>query len=71
MIKVENNDILLDGDGKDLLLEATSVLIRVIQTLVEENCLSPNDVPNVIDIVTNELHKHTQPLMIKNNKKYN
>lgn len=65
MIKVENNDILLDGDVEDLLLEATSVLIRVIQTLVEEGCLEPNDVPNVIDIVTNEMHKHTQPLMIK------
>ena len=71
MIKIKNGEVVLDGSSEDLLLEATSIVIRVIQTLVEENCLSPNDVPNVIDIVTNEMHKHTQPLMTKNNKKYN
>lgn len=71
MIKLKGNDITLDGDGYDLMLEATQIVLEVILALVENETLDVENIPEVIDILTKELHAQTKPLMIKNNKKYN
>ena len=71
MIKVINGDITLDGDSDELIIEATSVVLRVVEALVEENCLSPRDIPDLLDSINSELHRQTKPLVTKNNKKYN
>lgn len=67
MIKSKNGDIILDGSSEDLLVEATSIVIRVIQALVEEGCIEENDVPKIINNMTQLLTEYTLP----NNNKYN
>ena len=71
MIKIKDNDITLQGDGYDLMLEATQIVLEVILALVENETLDVENIPEVIDILTKELYAQTKPLMIKNNKKYN
>lgn len=65
MIKIKNGEVVLDGSSEDLLLEATSITIRVIQALVEEDCVEPNDIPKIINNLTQLITEHTLP---NNNK---
>lgn len=67
MIKIKNGEVVLDGSGEDLLLEATSITIRVIQALLEEDCIEANDVPKIINNITQLITEYTLP----NNNKYN
>ena len=71
MIKIKDDNIILDGDGYDLMLEATQIILEVILALVENDSLDVENIPEVIDTLTKELYAQTKPLMIKNNKKYN
>lgn len=71
MIKSTNGDIVLDGSGEDLLLEATSIVIRVVQALVEEDCVDPQDVPKIITNITQLLTVYTQDLIPNKSTKYN
>ena len=71
MIKFENDSIDMEGDGIDLMAEATEIMVSVIEALVENNTLEAKDIPNVIDIVANELYKQTRPLIRAHNRKYN
>lgn len=71
MIKIKDDNIILDGDGYDLMLEATQIILEVILALVENESLDVENIPEVIDTLTKELYAQTKPLMIKNNKKYN
>lgn len=66
MIKIKNGDIILDGSSEDLLIEATSIVVRVIQALVEEDCIEAKDVPKIINNITQLITQHTLP----NNNKY-
>lgn len=68
MITYKDGDIILDGISEDLLLEATSITIRVIQALVEEDCVEPNDIPKIITNITQLLTVYTQDLIPNNNK---
>lgn len=63
MIKSKDGYIILDGSGEDLLLEATSIVIRVVQALVEEDCVEPNDIPKIITNITQLLTVYTQDLI--------
>lgn len=65
MIKIKNGEVVLDGSSEDLLLEATSITIRVIQALVEEDCIEAKDVPKIINKITQLITEHTLP---NNNK---
>lgn len=67
MIKIKNGEVVLDGSGEDLLLEATSITIRVIQALLEEDCIEANDIPKIINNLTQLITEYTLP----NNNKYN
>nr|DAG31200.1 MAG TPA: exosome complex exonuclease [Caudoviricetes sp.] len=67
MIKCKNGDIWLDGSSEDLLVEATSIVVRVIQGLLEEDCIEANDVPKIINNLTQLITEYTLP----NNNKYN
>ena len=71
MIKIKDDNIILDGDGYDLMLEATQIVLEVILALVENKSLDVENIPEVIDTLTKELYAQTKPLMIKNNKNYN
>lgn len=71
MIKSTNGDIVLDGSSEDLLLEATSIVIRVVQALVEEDCVEPNDIPKIITNITQLLTVYTQDLIPNKSTKYN
>lgn len=71
MIKIKDDNIILDGDGYDLMLEATQIILEVILALVENKSLDVENIPEVIDTLTKELYAQTKPLMIKNNKNYN
>lgn len=66
MIKSKDGYIMLDGSGEDLLLEATNITIRVIQALLEEDCIEANDVPKIINNLTQLITEYTLP-----NNKYN
>lgn len=68
MIKSTNGDIVLDGSSEDLLLEATSIVIRVVQALVEEDCVEPNDIPKIITNITQLLTVYTQDLIPNKSK---
>lgn len=68
MIKIKNGEVVLDGISEDLLIEATSIVIRVIQALVEEDCVEPNDIPKIITNITQLLTVYTQDLISNNNK---
>lgn len=63
MIKIKNGEVVLDGSSEDLLLEATSITIRVIQALLEEDCIEANDVPKIINNLTQLLTVYTQDLI--------
>lgn len=65
MIKITNGEIVLDGSSEDLLVEATSIVVRVIQALLEEDCIEANDVPKIINNITQLITEYTLP----NNKK--
>ena len=67
MITCKDGDIILDGSSEDLLLEATSIVVRVIQALVEEGCVEAKDVPKIINNLTQLITEYTLP----NNNKYN
>lgn len=67
MIKSKDGYIMLDGSSEDLLVEATSIVVRVIQALVEEDCIEAKDVPKIINKITQLITEHTLP----NNNKYN
>ena len=67
MIKSKDGDIVLNGSSEDLLLEATSIVVRVIQALLEEDCIEANDVPKIINNLTQLITEYTLP----NNNKYN
>lgn len=66
MITCKDGDIILDGSSEDLLIEATSIVARVIQALVEEDCIEAKDVPKIINNITQLITEHTLP----NNNKY-
>lgn len=65
MIKSKDGYIMLDGSSEDLLLEATSIVVRVIQALVEEDCIEAKDVPKIINNLTQLITEYTLP---NNNK---
>lgn len=67
MIKSKDGDIVLDGSSEDLLIESTGIIIRVIQALLEEDCIEANDVPKIINNITQLITEYTLP----NNNKYN
>lgn len=67
MIKSKDGDIILDGSSEDLLIESTGIIIRVIQALLEENCIEANDIPKIINHITQLVTEFTLP----NNNKYN
>lgn len=71
MIKSKDGDIVLDGSSEDLLLEATSIVIRVVQALVEEDCVEPNDIPKIITNITQLLTVYTQDLIPNKSTKDN
>lgn len=65
MIKITNGEIVLDGNSEDLLIEATSIVVSVIQALLKEDCIEANDVPKIINNITQLITEYTLP----NNKK--
>lgn len=65
MIKCKNGEVILDGSSEDLLVEATSIVVRVIQALLEEDCIEANDVPKIINNLTQLITEYTLP---NNNK---
>lgn len=65
MITCKDGDIILDGISEDLLIEATSIVVRVIQALVEKDCIEAKDVPKIINKITQLITEHTLP---NNNK---
>lgn len=67
MIKSKDGNIILDGSGEDLLIEATSIVVRVIQALLDEDCIEAKDVPKIINKLTQLITEHTLP----NNNEYN
>lgn len=67
MIKCKNGEVVLDGSSEDLLVEATSIVVRVIQALLEEDCIEANDVLKIINNLTQLITEYTLP----NNNKYN
>lgn len=67
MITCKDGDIILNGSSEDLLVEATSIVVRVIQALLEEDCIEAKDVPKIINNLTQLITEHTLP----NNNKYN
>lgn len=71
MIKSKDGDIILDGSSEDLLVEATSIVVRVIQALVEEDCIEANDVPKIITNITQLLTVYTKDLVPNKSTKYN
>lgn len=66
MIKSKDGYIMLDGSSEDLLVEATSIVVRVIQALLEEDCIEANDVLKIINNLTQLITEYTLP-----NNKYN
>lgn len=67
MIKSKDGYIMLDGSSEDLLVEATSIVVRVIQALLEEDCIEANDVLKIINNLTQLITENTLP----NNNEYN
>lgn len=68
MIKIKDGEVILDGISEDLLIEATSIVVRVIQALVEEDCIEAKDVPKIINKITQLITEYTKDL-VPNNKK--
>lgn len=67
MIKIKDEKITLDGDALKLMEEATQIVLEVIVALVQNDCLDPENIPEVIDTLTEELHTQIKPFMEKNN----
>lgn len=67
MIKSKDGYIMLDGSSEDLLVEATNIVVRVIQALLEEDCIEANDVLKIINNLTQLITENTLP----NNNEYN
>lgn len=67
MIKSKDGYIILDGSAEDLLIEATNIVVRVIQALLEEDCIEANDVLKIINNLTQLITENTLP----NNNEYN
>lgn len=65
MITCKDGEVVLDGSSEDLLLEATSIVVSIIQALVEEDCIEAKDVPKIINNLTQLITEHTLP---NNNK---
>lgn len=65
MITCKDGNIILDGSSEDLLVEATNIVVRVIQALLEEDCIEANDVPKIINNLTQLITEYTLP---NNNK---
>ena len=65
MIKIKNDKIVLKGNSIKLMEEATLVVIEVIETLVENNILEPDKIPEVIDALTKEVTAQTEHLTTK------
>lgn len=61
MIKSKDGELTLDGSSEDLLLEATSIVIRVIQALLEEDCIEANNIPKIINNITQLITEYTLP----------
>jgi hypothetical protein len=61
MIKSKDGEIMLDGSSEDLLVEATSIVVRVIQVLLEKDCIEANDVPKIINNLTQLITEYTLP----------
>jgi hypothetical protein len=61
MIKCKDGEVMLDGSSEDLLVEATSIVVRVIQALLEEDCIEANDVPKIINNLTQLITEYTLP----------
>lgn len=59
MIKCKDGEVMLDGSSEDLLVEATSIVVRVIQALLEEDCIEANDVPKIINNLTQLITEYT------------
>mgnify|MGYP006998523285 CR=1 FL=1 len=66
MIKSKDGEVILDGSSEDLLIEAISITIRVIQALLEEDCIEAKNVPKIINNITQLITEYTLP----NNNKY-
>lgn len=71
MITCKDGDIMLDGSSEDLMVEATSIVVRVIQALVEEGYLDPKDVPKMIDGCTQAIIAYTKDLVPNKSTRYN
>lgn len=67
MITCKDGEVILDGSSEDLLIEATSIVINVIQALVEEDCIEAKDVPKIINNITQLITEYT----LSNNNNYN
>ncbi len=65
MIKIKDEKITLDGDALKLMEEATQIVLEVIVALVKNDCLDPENIPEVIDTLTKELYLQTKPLIKK------
>ena len=68
MIKIKNGEVVLDGSSEDLLVEATSIVVRVIQALLEEDCIEANDVPKIINNLTQLITEYTHQIIINTTK---
>lgn len=71
MITCKDGDIMLDGSSEDLLVEAASIVVRVIQGLVEEGCVDAKDVPKIINGITQAINEYTKHLVPNKSTKYN
>lgn len=71
MIKMKDGEITLNGEGIKLMEEAIQIVLEVIVTLVENDCLDVEDIPTVIGTLTKEMYRQMEPLITKNNTKYN
>nr|DAZ44440.1 MAG TPA: hypothetical protein [Caudoviricetes sp.] len=71
MIKIKDGEVTLDGESIELMEEATQVVLEIIVTLVENDCLDVENIPKVIDTLTKELYAQMEAFTNKNNKRYN
>ena len=71
MIKIKDGEVTLEGEAIELMEEATQIILEVIVTLVENDCIDTENIPKVINTLIKELHTQTQAFTKNNNKKYN
>nr|DAO87167.1 MAG TPA: mutase [Caudoviricetes sp.] len=65
MIKIKGDKLTLKGNAIKLMEEATLIVIEVIETLVENNNLEPENISEVIDALTKEVTAQTEHLTTK------